>query len=264
MNGWHTRNRPAPVKVLLVVLPLFLILGTAHAQVTETSDVDSMRIGVSVRSFATISRNDASAALKAWATTVAKEQDLKIVPQVVLYDSVGSLRTDILGEKLDAIAITTEELMLIGVRPDSVFLPAPAKGFFVRYSVWFVATAGSAVILPGLAGRKVGLDPDSMDGHGPAVAGDGIGRRAERAGERADLVMTENPSKAILQVFFRQTDAALVTVDAFDLTCELNPQLRRDLVVLTSSPPFITAFLIFPDPATDSGKSSKRPSWTCI
>ena len=57
--------------------------------------------------------------------------------------------------------------------------------------------------------------------------------------------MTENPSKAILQVFFRQTDAALVTVDAFDLTCELNPQLRRDLVVLASSPPFITAFLIF-------------------
>ena len=55
----------------------------------------------------------------------------------------------------------------------------------------------------------------------------------------------ENPSKAILQVFFHQADAALVTTEAFDVACELNPQLRKDLKVLCESPALITAFFIF-------------------
>jgi ABC-type phosphate/phosphonate transport system substrate-binding protein len=49
----------------------------------------------------------------------------------------------------------------------------------------------------------------------------------------------------VLRVFFRQSDACLVTADAFELACELNPQLRRDLKVLVASPPLIPTLLFF-------------------
>ena len=48
-----------------------------------------------------------------------------------------------------------------------------------------------------------------------------------------------------LQVFFGQADAALVSKAAFDLACELNPQLTKKVAVLSESPPLITAFFMF-------------------
>jgi len=59
------------------------------------------------------------------------------------------------------------------------------------------------------------------------------------------LVITDNASKSILQVFFRQIHAALVTQKAFDLACELNPQLLKDLTRLSVSPPLISSFFMF-------------------
>ena len=43
------------------------------------------------------------------------------------------------------------------------------------------------------------------------------------------------PSQAILSVFFRQADACLTTRRSFDLACELNPQVGKELAILARS-----------------------------
>jgi hypothetical protein len=57
-------------------------------------------------------------------------------------------------------------------------------------------------------------------------------------------------------VFFRQSDACLVTTNALELACELNPQLHKDLKILTISPPLIsTLFFIRPGCASSVHKT---------
>jgi ABC-type phosphate/phosphonate transport system substrate-binding protein len=44
---------------------------------------------------------------------------------------------------------------------------------------------------------------------------------------------TRPATKAIMPVFFRQADACIVTRQVFDLTAEMNPQISRELTVIS-------------------------------
>ena len=57
------------------------------------------------------------------------------------------------------------------------------------------------------------------------------------------------PSQAILPVFFKQAEAALVTRATFDTAVELNPQLGAALRTLSRSPQLIPAV------------AAVRPAW---
>jgi len=50
----------------------------------------------------------------------------------------------------------------------------------------------------------------------------------------------DKPSEALLAVFFEQADACIVTRRAFQTMAELNPQVKRELAVLASSPGFLS------------------------
>ena len=52
-------------------------------------------------------------------------------------------------------------------------------------------------------------------------------------------------SKVVLNVFFRQTDACLVTRRGFATMAELNPQVGRQLTILAASPAVVPALFGF-------------------
>ncbi|WP_373500524.1 PhnD/SsuA/transferrin family substrate-binding protein [Desulfococcus sp.] len=238
------------MKTLLILLSCLGILGSAEVQRAESGHDAVFRIGISSRTFEKINRNDAIAALKAWAATVVRERDLPEQPEVTWFDPVEDLRTAFLQDRLDAVSVTVEEAMLLGVQPEAVFLPATEQGFHVRYAV-LVHRNGGITDLKGLMGKTVVMhDGQRMVLARPWLENVMAGRRF------GGLTPVENPSKAILQVYFRQSRAALVTMDAFALACELNPQLQDDLKVLTVSPPFITSFFFFRP--TFQGRSRER------
>lgn len=230
--------KPA-MKTLLILLSCLVTLVPARVQAAESGHDAVFRIGISSRTFEKINRNDAIAALKAWAATVVRERDLPEQPEVAWFDPVEDLRTAFHHGQLDAVTVTVEESMMLDVQPEAVFLPATEQGFHVRYAV-LVHRKGGITGLKELMGETVVMH----DGQRMVLARPWL--ETAMAGRRfGDLTTVENPSKAILQVYFRQSRAALVTTDAFDLACELNPQLREDLKVLSVSPPFITSFFFF-------------------
>ena len=71
----------------------------------------------------------------------------------------------------------------------------------------------------------------------------------------------ENTSKAILQTFFGKSDAALVTKNAFDIACELNPQISQKLKVLYQSQPFIQFLFVFMDYGKEQNHKKAIENW---
>jgi phosphonate transport system substrate-binding protein len=59
------------------------------------------------------------------------------------------------------------------------------------------------------------------------------------------IALQNKLSRAVLPVYFRQSDACVVTRRGFATMCELNPQLGRKLHVLASSPNLITGLMAF-------------------
>ena len=242
--------RPTPLKILFILFSLFSLPATAGAQTSETRSAAVFHIGVSSRTFETVNRNDAAAALKSWAATVMREQNLLEQVEVKFYDAFEDLAKAFRQNRVHAVSTTVEECMLLGVEPEKIFLPATEKGPHVRYAI-IVHRDGDITGLDGLMSRKlVTHQTQRMVLAQPwleALQASQAARPVNRS--LGNLTTVENASKSILQVFFRQAHAALVTEDAFALAGELNPQLRKDLRVLAMSSPFITSFFMF------------RPTW---
>ena len=51
------------------------------------------------------------------------------------------------------------------------------------------------------------------------------------------------PSQAVIPVFFRQADACITTRNFFEVLSELNPQLRKEIMVLKESRPIATGVI---------------------
>jgi ABC-type phosphate/phosphonate transport system substrate-binding protein len=223
-----------------------LLVCPAIAEVVSAEDkTEILRIGVSAQAVETDNTNDATAAIKAWATTIIKEQKLDYVPaEVRLYESAAEIALALQNNQIEAAALGVEESLRFGVKPDAVFVPATDQGAFTRYVI-LVHRDGGVASLNQLSPGKLRVYPGPrMSMAVPWVRSILGGPPEVQAQNWIAGREGKNPSKAILQVFFRQVPAVLVTRDAFAVSCELNPQLGKDLRVLAESPPFITSFIM--------------------
>jgi phosphonate transport system substrate-binding protein len=204
------------------------------------------RMGVSYASFGTVSRNDASAALKAWASTVLMERGLTVDGQTEVFDQVEDLRGALAREQVDAATMSAAEFVQEEPQVDAIYLTAKGQTFTEQY-VLLVHRAGGLDDVAALKGRKLVQHSSPRTGLAlpwleTLLAGRNLGPANESLGQ---LTTVENPSKAVLRVFFRQTDACLVTSNAFGLACELNPQVQRELRILATSPPVVPTLMFF-------------------
>jgi len=230
------------MKFLGVFLMIYCVLYPLSARAAE----EPFRIGLSSSTMGAINRNDYMASFKSWATTVGKEQNLTMRAEADVVDVNENLAAVISQEKLDALTLTVADYMLLDIDPEYVFVTRRADGVHVRYAL-IVQRAGDIAKIEDLKGRKVTFN----NSPGMALARPWLEMLlAEHAKGQVgrwlgNLTMMEDASKSILQVFFRQAHAALVQKSAFELACELNPQLKKDLHALAVSPPFIANFFIF-------------------
>jgi ABC-type phosphate/phosphonate transport system substrate-binding protein len=206
---------------------------------------DLFRVGISYASFGTVNRNDASAALKAWASAVAKDRQLHGKVQVEIYEREIDLREALKQGQVQAASMTAEEFLASGEAPESIFVVGRGDGFGERY-VLIVRRGDHIKGLEELKGRKL------VRHLSPLTAPAWLWLQAEfgtrglgSAQESLSTIALENPSKSVFQVFFHQADACLVTSNSFAVACELNPQLCKELEVLISSPPLVPSLFFF-------------------
>lgn len=231
-------------RLLLLLSVLFLTNSILTHSADSADNKERFRMGLSYASFGNINHNDAQAALKAWADSFVKERALPLTVNVRLYERELEIVEAFLEENLDAMTLTTEEFMQLEVEPESIFLNVRGNDLYERYVI--IVHRNSGISGPAdLKGQKlIRHNSQRMVLALPwleVLLADHSGGPIIKW--LSDLTETDNPSKGIFQVFFRQTDAAVVTKDAFEIACELNPQLQKDLMILEESPPFITSLM---------------------
>lgn len=206
---------------------------------------DVFHVGFSRGAMGDLNPHDATAALKGWAVGIARSRGLNVGVEVHFFEGPAEIAAALKEGKLHAVALSAEEILANGLKPDRVLVQVRNGSWKTRYAV--VVRQDSDV--KDIAGLKTA---------GVAVhrrAGSGLSERwfnhelghAVSDGGGVHWNPVSNGSKAVLRVYFKQDAACLIERGALDLACEMNPKLRTELRVLLESPEFVPqAFFYLP------------------
>lgn len=207
-------------------------------------------IGISAAAFDGLNMNDSAAALKAWTMALAKEKNLDVDMELLVYPEFAQLQKDFDANRLDAVNLNIEEYIALGVQPENMYLPVSDGNIFARYGV-VVREDQNIETMNDFAGRNfVTSQGPHMILIKPWLQTVFAKENGGEVSHKLDDVLgntgrVDNPSKAIFQVFFGQAHGAIVTSDAFDTACILNPQLRKELRIVYESPPLVVDLFLF-------------------
>ncbi|MEZ4483391.1 MAG: PhnD/SsuA/transferrin family substrate-binding protein [Syntrophotaleaceae bacterium] len=197
--------------------------------------------------FANVNENDAMAAVKVWSALIAKERGVPTDPTPRVYNNLQEMRQALTAKTVDSIALNTEEYWnLQPLLDDQVFIVGSNDDSFTEEYVVLVHRDSEIQRIQDLRGRRLNfytnprmtLAPTWLD---TMLIKEGL----PRSPEFFRLTDSSKISNVVLPVFFRQTDACVVTRNSFKTMCELNPQLGQHLKVVLSSPELVPSGFCF-------------------
>lgn len=229
----------------LIIASMMMTIFVSAPTGASGADQSTITLAFSADSLPGFNRNDVRAAIKVWSDTIVKELNYKESAKVIIYDSFSQLEKDWAAEKIQNLTLTAKELDHLKTAPESIFVNMVDGNLHMKYVV--VARRDSNFAsLEDLKGRTLIL----AEGFRMSLAKPWLDSLLiEQTGSLLtdwfySVATTSKISETVLKTFFKQADAALLSLEAFKIATELNPQLDRDLVVLYESPPFIPAFAI--------------------
>jgi ABC-type phosphate/phosphonate transport system substrate-binding protein len=212
------------------------------------AEEERFRLGFSFAMFAGVNENDARASIKALAETFARERGIPANPEPRLFRGAEEAARVVRAAGVDAVGLTTPEFwaiadaagcdrFLYSIQDDDpheqyVLLVHRKRGG----SDLAALRGGRLAVLrsPRMSLAEVWLEVELARAGLPSLA-----RHFARAVENTKL------SRVVLDVFFQQVEACLVTRRSFATMAELNPQVGRELVAVATSPPVVPALFAF-------------------
>lgn len=226
------------------------LFGAAFVLLAMTTDAfpgddpPTFHLGITSSLFSGANENDVRAAMKAWIVTVAKEGNIPLETELKIFGNVNDLLEFGRKNPVDGYgAILPEyEILRREVEFDVAILGVSDGRLEEEYLL--------------VAQRDVGLEPlEALRGkrlrflESPRMSlatiwldtlllDAGLPRYPSFFGQ---IERSSEISMTVLPVFFRKTDACLVSRAGFEVMAELNPQLETRLRILANSPPVVPA-----------------------
>ena len=216
-----------------------------------------VRLGFSSSMFSGVNENDAKAAMKIWTRNILVEHNLFVAAEPQVIGGTEAIVKAVRGKLVNAMTVTAEEYWALGAKWMSTNAVLGVGGGKVTEEYVLLVHRESGVgRLEELRGRKITFFQNPR----ASLAGvwfetllleSGLGRTAdftEKATQGTKL------SQVVLPLFFRQTDACVVTRRGLQTMVELNPQVGRQLKVLASSPEVVPVAFLFRADCSDPAK----------
>ena len=207
-----------------------------------------VRVAIGPGTWGGVNRNDASAAISVWAKAIMQQRGSSLNVQIRMFDTPDALGDALKHGEVDGVSMLTDQFLALDPKllSDTVYLVTKDHAATENYILLAHRDTGIAAVA-GLAGRKLLVLDNARTALAlpwleTLLARDSLGPVKDFLGA---VTRNENPSKTVLQVFFHQEDACLVTSNVFELACELNPQLHQELRVLAISPAVVPGLFCF-------------------
>lgn len=237
------------------------------AQAADTSALPAatnlVRIGIAPGTWWGMNRNDANAAITAWARTITRHRGIHVDVRTRIFDTPEELFRAIRGNEVDAVSMLSDQFVALDsdLQADAIFVSTRNRDYTEQY-VLLTRQDGALRSVTDLPGHTLTLQSSARTSLATywldtLLATHSLG---PAEGVVKELTRTVNASKAVLQVYFRQADACVVTTNVFSLACELNPQLAKELRVLAISPPVVPSLFFFQPRYTSPVRASLEPA----
>lgn len=223
-------------------------VGVGGVGAAEEQPNELVRIGFSRNLFQGVNANDAQAAIKVWANSIVDGWDFEISTNIHLFDGVGEVVAAVQEKRVEAVTITTREYWAVRQQIPIGQIVLGTQENVEQQEFLVVVRSNSGVnTLADLRGRNLLKWRAMRTTLAEAwleveLAENGLGAAADFLNS---LTEEEKLSRAVLPVFFGRADACLVTRAGLDLMLELNPQLGRELRVISESDPYVASVCFF-------------------
>lgn len=248
MNASAIAGRAVLVGVLLAV---------PGAGADSASPGLPVRFGLTEEVFQNLNENDARAAVRVWARSLAQSAHLGATsPALMRSDEIVRAITN---HELDGFSITVPEYMRVEPFVDPVILSDEGSARNGIQYLLLVRQNSGIEDVAGLRGRSLCVyKHPSM-----ALASEWLdlllaAAKLEPAERLCRLKVCLKVSETVLPVFFDHADACLVTRRAFETMVELNPDLQRKLKIVAVSPALLTVFFAMHKETSSEIKSRLR------
>ncbi|MFT3782271.1 MAG: PhnD/SsuA/transferrin family substrate-binding protein [Nibricoccus sp.] len=240
------RRSLATLNLLFSALAGAVSFGQNPAHPPKPNEV--LRLGFSSNVFSGLNESDARASVKALASTIAREHGIDADPDPLVTANLEESLQAVNDGLVDAIALPLDEYDIL--RKKSEFdrlLVATYGGDYRETYLLLVHKESSISHLADLKGKRM----NCLTGARMTLARPWIDVELAKASlptlDRFVSTVSEIPkaAKAVLPVFFHQSDACLVTERAYRIVVELNPQIGRDLRILARSQPYLPSIFAF-------------------
>ena len=229
--------------------PTLVRAGFSPRTINDTNRNDSVfRIGFSSSMFTDVNENDAKAAVKVWAQTIARERGIETDPDPSILTGLDELASALRNKQVDMISLLAEEYCVLNADiPLAPLFVAYVNGKVEEEVVLLVRSDSGTERVEDLKGRHLITHSNpraslAIPWLNSILLEKGLRPTAEFMGR---VSQNTKLSSVVLPVFFRQSDACLVTRTGFDTMSELNPQIGKALKVLATSPKVVPILLCF-------------------
>lgn len=242
---------------LLVLCGMGVLPANGHACASDGGSA-LLRMAFTSSMFAEVNESDARAAVKVWARAIIRDRGIAVDPETRILNGTEAIANALRSEQIDALALVTREYWTLG----DELLTGPLvvgvnQGSITEEYVLLVHRDSGIERIGDLRGRTLLFHHNPRTSLAPAwlellLVKNGFPRTDEYCSRVTPITKI---SQTVLPVFFRKSDACVVTRRGFQTMSELNPQVGRQLKVLTSSPQLVPNVFCFrknyPDPDKD-------------
>lgn len=240
--GFHPLPRWLPVAILAA------LTGVASTRAESPPDREMFRVGFSTTLFSDVNENDARASVSAWAQAFASERGIAVDAEARILGGLSALQEALRTGEVDVISLLTEEFRVLQLEtPLSPIYAALVNNRVYEEGLLLVHVESDIQQIEDLRGRTLAIhdNPRNSLSHiwlDTVLQEKGLPPAASLAGA---ITSSARLSGAVLPVFFRKTDACLVTRNAFETMAELNPQVGRMLRPVAASPGMLPVLMAF-------------------
>jgi len=214
----------------------------------NTSDEPFMpNVGFSASTFTEVDKHDAKVATKLLADMIVRKyqgQSFKNQGEPFIYENLSELENDIKAKKLDVFVVVANEFLEIRNRLpiEPVAMSSREKTVYEELLLLVRGDSGNKKVKD--LGNKSIMVATTQGGRVYLTWLETLMMR-EGCYDISRIKETRRQFQALMPVFFRQADACVVSRHYFEVNCELNPQIQKELVAISNSPGFAGGVIAF-------------------